>query len=354
MLQLMEECQADATCNEAYPDLSARLAALLDKLEEEPLTMSGETVTIDDVVNELTNVGSTRAAYLPKMIAELETGVLDTYLALRDGEVGTGPAEAVPSVDLDTSDPVQAFIADASALLSGEDALVFPVYVNFVLVQEDPLVTMQAFIEESYSGETGDQMLEMLGALTAEDIASSPYVALLPKVEIPEEGEGDPEEQLTSYRAAGIPTYLYSSIHCADDILHERFEDAVNSYNDLLYPQLTNLDESQAMASRCENWPIAAAPIEVKDPVTSDVPALILQGAYDMPTPIYMGQTANSELENSTYVLVPQGRHGLWSDAESCVGQIATAFVQDPQAELDLTCLDARKPQWALPGEGES
>jgi pimeloyl-ACP methyl ester carboxylesterase len=90
----------------------------------------------------------------------------------------------------------------------------------------------------------------------------------------------------------------------------------------------------------------------VKDPVTSDVPALILQGAYDMPTPIYMGQTANSELENSTYVLIPQQGHGTWNKAESCVGQIAAAFVRDPGTELDLSCLDARQPQWALPGDG--
>ncbi len=83
------------------------------------------------------------------------------------------------------------------------------------------------------------------------------------------------------------------------------------------------------------------------------MPALILQGDYDKPTPVYMGQTAESELENSTFVLIPQQGHGTWSHAKSCVGQIATAYVQDPDAELDLSCLDARQPQWALPGDGE-
>ena len=135
--------------------------------------------------------------------------------------------------------------------------------------------------------------------------------------------------------------------------MHESYEDPKNSFNNLQFPQLTNLVISQADAGRCESWPIVAAPIEVKDPVTSDVPALILQGAYDMPTPIYMGQTANSELENSTYVLIPQQGHATWNTAESCVGKIAAAFVQDPEAELDLSCLDARQPQWALPGNDE-
>jgi pimeloyl-ACP methyl ester carboxylesterase len=150
----------------------------------------------------------------------------------------------------------------------------------------------------------------------------------------------------------GIPLFLYTSIHCAEDILHESYEDAVNSYNALQFPQLTDLVMSQAQAGRCENWPIAAAPIEVKDPVSSDIPALILQGGYDTATPVYMGQTAASELENDTYVLVPQAVHGTWTAAESCVGQIATAFVQDPGAALDLSCLEVRQPQWALPDNG--
>lgn len=85
-----------------------------------------------------------------------------------------------------------------------------------------------------------------------------------------------------------------------------------------------------------------------------DVTAIVLQGAYDKPTPIYVGRRAARELENSTYILIPQAGHGTWKQADDCVGQIATAFVQDPGAELDLSCLDARRPQWALPGDGES
>jgi len=361
MLQLLDECQADAACNEAYPDLSARLAALLDKLEEEPLTTSEETVTLDDLVKEL-QPGGTRAAYVPRMIAELEMGVLDTYLALRDGEVGTGSPEAEPLVEaepsaaeeLDPNDPVQAFVAAALDLLSPEEALIFPTYFQYVIAEEDPLAVLLEFIAETYQGETADQMLALSGTLIPEDFVSSPYVAQL-QAEVA--AASDPQAQLASMRESNARLeahLLFSSIHCIDDILHESFEDAVNNYNSLEFPQLTNLDKSQVQAGRCQNWLVNPAPIEVKDPVTSDVPTLILQGAYDKPTPIYMGQTANSELENSTYVYVPQQGHWTWRNAESCVGQIATAFVQDPEAELDLSCLDARQPQWVLPGNGGS
>ena len=107
------------------------------------------------------------------------------------------------------------------------------------------------------------------------------------------------------------------------------------------------------MANQCENWPFAATPIEVKDPVTSDIPALILQGAYDNITPITMGRRADRELENGTYVVVPYGVHVTWTSGDNCVGQIAAAYIQDPQDELDTSCLDALQPQWVLPGGGE-
>jgi pimeloyl-ACP methyl ester carboxylesterase len=80
---------------------------------------------------------------------------------------------------------------------------------------------------------------------------------------------------------------------------------------------------------------------------------MILQGAYDFPTPVYMGRRANRELENSILVLIPQQGHGTFNQAESCVGRIATAFLQNPVSEIDLNCLGARQPQWALPFESQ-
>ncbi len=350
MLQLLDECQADAVCDGAYPNLAARLATLLSRLEQTSLTVNGETVTIDDVVDQLTNVTNTRAGFIPRMIAELEAGELDTYLALRAGEVGIYPAEPLPVAALDLSDPVQAFLTDASALLDDDSAAELRVYVNIGLTQEAPLPTLEAIIKEGYPGATGDQMMEMLEGLTPEDISASPYVAQ--QVAIVASAQGTPEIKLANMRrsiAGGIPHFLYSSIHCADDIQHERFGDALNSYNDLQFPQLADLDMSRVQARRCEEWPITAAPIEIKDPVTSKVPTLILQGAYDFPTPVYMGRRADRELENSIFVLVPQQGHGTWNNAKGCVGQIAAAFVQNPNAEIDLGCVEARQPKWTLP-----
>jgi pimeloyl-ACP methyl ester carboxylesterase len=283
------------------------------------------------------------------MIAEAERGMLDTYLALRDGKAGANPVETIVPVELDKSDPVQAFISDSFDLLSDDAAIMFIVYANMILVQEDPVTVFHSFIAESYAGEIGDKMLKMLGDLDSGDFAKSPYASQQRAIAAVETDPGLIPVKRRKGIISGMPRPLYSSIHCIDDIRHERFEDAVNSYNDLRFPQLVDLDMSRLQARRCEGWPITAAPIDVKDPVTSKVPTLILQGAYDFPTPVYMGRRADRELESSIFVLIPQQGHGTWNNSQGCMGQIASDFVQDPDAEIDLSCIEARQTKWALP-----
>lgn len=358
MLQLLAECQADAACRQAYPNLGMRLVTLLSRLEEEPLSANGEMVTLDDVVSQLATVGASQAGYLPKMIAELEVNVLDTYLSLRDGTEGADFPENYPG-DLDLNDPVQAFVADAYyGVGGGVVGLELIVYLNFSLVDVDPLGALQTIVEGTFTGAEKDQLVTKLAKLAPEDIAGSPYVLQLQADFAAEAGIGDPEDlvklELATQRQSVVGRLaqpFFNTIHCAEDIQFERFEDAINTFNDLAFPQLSNLDTSKTQSNLCQKWPVKVAPIQVKDPVSSKVPTLILQGAYDMRTPVYMGKRAARELANSIYVLVPQQGHEVWTHSGDCVGGIATAFIQDPDATLDLSCLDTRRPSWALPDD---
>ncbi len=360
MLQLLAECQADAACRQAYPNLDMRLITLLNRLVEEPLSANGEVVTLDDFISQLATVGASQAGYLPKMISELEVNVLETYLSLRDGTAGTDLPENFPG-DLDLNDPVQSFISDAYyAVGGGLVGLELIVYLNFSFVNADPQRTLQAIAEEAFTGDVVDQLVTKLSQLTAEEITNSPYVLKLQADFAAEAGIGDPEDltklQLAIQRQSVVSRLaqpLFNTIHCAEDIQFERFEDAVNTFNDLAFPQLSTLDTSKTQANLCQKWPVKAAPIQVKDPVSSTVPALILQGAYDMRTPVYMGKRAARELSNSIYVLVPQQGHEVWTHSGDCVGGIATAFIQDPDATIDLSCLDKRRPSWALPDDAD-
>jgi pimeloyl-ACP methyl ester carboxylesterase len=363
VLQLFEECQQDESCGQAYPNLKQRLGQLLEALEATPLVVDGQTVTASDVVNTLRNLTKTRAGFMPKMIAELETGVLDTYLALMNGKVGTDDPEG--GMGLDLSDPVQVFIANAIPVVgeAGDMSSLLDLIgaVSDTFIQENPLEAMATYIKATYEGDAQIQLLGLLAELTPEDIANSPLVATLQAAaapveeETPKTAEQEAAQVLANQRLLAVldvAHFLNKNIHCNEDMQFSRYEDGVNTYNDLAFPQFANLDYLREQAESCNNWPVEAASIEVKNPLISTVPALILQGAYDTKTPVFMGRRISRELENSTLALVPQQGHEIWVSATDCVGQIAAAFVLNPDQEPDLSCLDARRPQWSLPDDG--
>lgn len=357
VLQLLEDCEQDEVCRNAYPNLKQRLHNLFARLEAEPLVVDGQTVTAHDVAAQLTRLTGTRAGYMPRMIAELEQGVLDTYTALAQKKVGIDSPEGVSG--LDRSDPVQAFIADGMAIVAktgGMDAIfAFVVNVGGEIGKDDPIAALQAAITANYEGDMQQQLLQGLAKLTAQDFAASPYVsqarqqASAAKTETAEESAVQQQRTARMLAATSLASFLNHNIHCNDSFQRVRYEDAVNTYHDLEFPELASLQTAKDLTRECENWPVAAAPVAISDPVSSTVPALILQAAYDESTPVYSGRRAARELQNSTFVLVPQEGHEVWKQSTNCVGQIATAFVLDPTQKVDLSCLDARRPQWSLP-----
>lgn len=358
VLQVLTDCDDDAVCSQTYPDLERRLRLLLDRLAVEQLAVDDETVTPDALVATLEDLSGTRSAYIPKLIAELEAGVLDTYLALRDRTVGLIDPETTGGLDL--SDPLQAFISqmlEVAVGIGGMDKMFEVVAVmGIAMSSDDPMAVFQEYIDSAYAGDARDELQAALAALTPEQVAASPLVIDArnragEEEPTPEELDARAEVQSRRLSLIGVAHYLNQNIHCNEDYQFERVEDAVNAYNDLPFPELVDMAFARDQASSCDDWPVAAAPIEVKNPVSSTVPALILQGAYDQATPVYFGRRAARELANSTLVLIPQQGHEVWKNATACAGQIATAFVLDPAQELALACLDVRRPQWAMAEE---
>ena len=98
----------------------------------------------------------------------------------------------------------------------------------------------------------------------------------------------------------------------------------------------------------CEQWPSGQAPDVEHDPVASEVPTLILAGAYDNLTPITWNKSAFVNLPNAVFVIAPMSGHAVITYS-TCAEQIAHDFMADPVAPLDITCLIDLQPQWVLP-----
>ena len=145
--------------------------------------------------------------------------------------------------------------------------------------------------------------------------------------------------------------FLLSGIVCLEQLPFSDVRAALARRDSLAIPALGRTDAMLATeVANCTNYPMGQTDPTYGEPVSSAVPVLILQGEYDTRTPPENGRVLAEQLQNATLVLVPQAGHETWGSG-SCVAQIGRAFLRDPQQSLDLSCLQARRHHFALPGE---
>jgi pimeloyl-ACP methyl ester carboxylesterase len=104
-----------------------------------------------------------------------------------------------------------------------------------------------------------------------------------------------------------------------------------------------NLNTSSALFALCNQWGVhPPAPAE-NAPVTSDIPTLILAGAYDPITPPVWGQLASKTLSTSYFYVFPNRGHGI-SPTGGCATRIVSTFLENPTVAPEATCLQDEKP----------
>lgn len=137
-------------------------------------------------------------------------------------------------------------------------------------------------------------------------------------------------------------TGLYFSVVCAETVAFLD-EDVITSVPESRFFD-TPSDYAQQIRTACEAWRSAELEADAVSPVQSDVPTLILEGDYDPITPVSFGEETRDRLPNSTLVVFPYQSHGVLAGS-ACAGQIAAAFLRDPESEVDTDCVaDDLKP----------
>jgi pimeloyl-ACP methyl ester carboxylesterase len=80
------------------------------------------------------------------------------------------------------------------------------------------------------------------------------------------------------------------------------------------------------------------APAVENQPVTSDIPTLVLAGEYDPITPPEYGRTAAQALASSFFYELPGLGHGVSAD-NGCAMGLMLDFLAEPAAEPDAACV---------------
>jgi alpha-beta hydrolase superfamily lysophospholipase len=84
------------------------------------------------------------------------------------------------------------------------------------------------------------------------------------------------------------------------------------------------------------------------DPVTADIPTLVLQGTLDTQTAPSWGPIRASTLPRGQLAMLPEAGHGtfLFSD---CSRDMAASFLDNPDAPVNTSCTADLVPGFLLP-----
>jgi pimeloyl-ACP methyl ester carboxylesterase len=192
------------------------------------------------------------------------------------------------------------------------------------------------------TGETKDALIDGNELITGLFFAlySTELLPTMPKM-IYAARSGD-YSTLSTYLALYLATEsrvsrgMYTSVQCNEEAAFSpagAFEAALAAY-----PQLADYYASAGDAATfCSVWPSGQANAVENEPVTSDVPVLLLSGQFDPITPPAWGRLAAETLSSSTFIELPNMGHD--ASLQECPASIARAFLNDPSAAPDTSCI---------------
>lgn len=87
----------------------------------------------------------------------------------------------------------------------------------------------------------------------------------------------------------------------------------------------------------CAIWPRSSLSPDYADPVTADIPVLMLSGTHDPVTPPRLSRALAEQLPRVLHLVVP-GTHGVGGD---CLTRIQMAFLKNPDVkQIDTSCAE--------------
>lgn len=134
---------------------------------------------------------------------------------------------------------------------------------------------------------------------------------------------------------------MYYSVMCAED---GNFDPGAIDTGDLR-PEIAerNKRDLKSLKDVCNVWNVDLLPATADEPVTSDVPTLLLSGRFDPITPATNAQDVARTLSKATAFVFPNTGHGAFQ-SERCATRIVQAFLNSPAVKPDGSCIGALQP----------
>lgn len=133
-----------------------------------------------------------------------------------------------------------------------------------------------------------------------------------------------------------------TSVQCAEEVPFNSGEDAFIAAQGVR-PDIASFfpKNAQPIFTVCQDWTGIAPDPRENQPVTSDVPTLILAGEFDPITPPAWGRMTAGHLANSYYYEFPGNGHWV-TRSSRCALLIMLAFLDNPLVPPDASCLGSQ------------
>lgn len=364
LVNLVESCENDDECNEAFPDFGDQLAQVISFYEDNPDGLAGL-----EAILSFMNWQPELAEYIPLMIFEMANGKTDTLEAIIDGDLpAEEPQEDLPGQQDDLLIEAQQLeetaeqlfvqsaleaqenrpgarwmqdVADAMEPLSPEENELAAIALMIVLLisPEPDAALLEEFVTSYLPRESREDLLDGLNEL---DELELQFVYDL---------IGDLSDSLPGSGGA-FTDGMYYSVECNEEYPFNDLDVAEESIDDLAYPELgySGLETSEQIAAICAEWPAGEAdPIE-NEPVVSDIPTLVLTGDWDIQTPPSWGSIVAEGFSNGQLVDAPMSGHGVIRYSQ-CANDIAVSFIDEPEQTLNTGCVADLVPDFVTQEE---
>jgi pimeloyl-ACP methyl ester carboxylesterase len=211
-------------------------------------------------------------------------------------------------------------------------------------LDKEPVTTASPYATDggAGTGDAGKFAAPQLRALVRLLSYSSATVALLPAM-LHEAYEGNyaPLANQTATTLRRLPESLSfpmsNAVICTEDA---PFAPAGSRDGlDATYLGTTIVD---ALAEICGKWPAGAMDSDIKMPLVSDRPVLLMSGSNDPITPPEYAARAAAKLAHATQLVGADQGHGLI--AVGCVPRLLRTFLEHPEQALDAACLELEPP----------
>ena len=386
---VLDQCAADEACAKAYPDLEAVLMRVAEQLQKAPIPAERgkpeiTIMTLIDLFAKRNRFGALPNAtrFIPMILTEWDRGETATWDFVASGATNVPPSTA------QRVNPYAGRLTRDQQTLAG---LLFEMAANEAKEDQAQAAAAQALAESLKAKATGatdlagrfgdlmqasivgtrskDDMLAFLQSVAAlvpvkpsKDVLRDLVTAHIPPTDQPQimavlELMSDADVSAFFDDVSGQARASWSGFVGGLDLFVVACQESMpfnsragfEAFSATLKFQFLNLNtNAQAeMYQICELFP--GTPREgYHDPVTSDIPALVLYGLNDTQTSSADAKDTAANLGNARVLGFPEAGHGALIFSQ-CARDIGLAFVEQPQSDLAISCIEGLRPQWVLP-----